>query len=348
LVPHFEAVRARLICLILLGCVTSGHFARADSGASGGFRFVYERAHGAEACPDERRVRGELERLLGRAPFGGEAHATLFCRIARHGSGLRAVITVLDAGGPGPERVLDSPRHDCADLAPAMELTLALAIDPSAHLAGEADPEELVADASATPEAAPAPAPPAEASAANVTESPPTSSVAAVTAAEDAPARTTLVLTASLVAEVGVAPGPGGGVAAGAGLQTDAWSFGLELGASLSSGEDTLGGRVAGRLVTLAFVPCWRRGDLALCGVARAGVLRGSGGGFDGARADAAPWAATGARLSWRVARPGGLALRALAEALVPLVGGRLLVGAEEAWRSPPVAGVFGLAVEFE
>jgi hypothetical protein len=336
------------MCLILLGLGASARFAHADSGASGGFRFVYERGHGAEACPDERRVRGELQRLLGREPFGSEAHATLFCRIARHGTGLRAVITVLDAGGPGPERVLDSPHHDCTDLAPAMELTLALATDPPPHLVADVDPEIVVA-ADASPAPADAPALPAPTSAASVTEAPPTSSVVAkVAAPADRSTPWRLGLAASLAAELGVAPGPGVGLAVGGSLRSDAWSFGLELGASLSSGEDSLGGRVDARLLTLAFAPCWARGRLALCGVARAGVLRGAGDGFAGARADAAPWAGAGARVTWRLARPGGLDLRALAEALVPVVGGRLRVGGEEAWRSPPVAAAFGLAVEFE
>ncbi len=301
------------------------------------FRFVYERAPGAEACPDEQQMRDELERRLGREPFGSDARTTLLCRVGRRAGGLRAVISVVDAGGPGPERVLDSPHRDCADLAQAMELTLALAIDPSA------------VDGASAPVPAEARPPARQAQAEVVRPVTPVSSVVAQEAQVALPrARLSAVFGAAVAVDVGLGPGPGLGVAASAGVRGDVWSLELELGATLSTGVDALGGTVRAQLGALSIVPCWWAGRLALCGVARAGVLRGSGEGFAGARSDTAFSAGAGARVSWPVAGGGGVAVRVLAEVTTSIAGGRLVADDRELWRNPPLAAAFGLAVAFE
>ena len=106
------------------------------------------------------------------------------------------------------------------------------------------------------------------------------------------------------------------------------------------------GGTVSAGLRAASVVPCLQLREmlprLAVCAIGTLGVLRGTGAGVSGARSDATPFAAAGARLEAGV--PIGRAFSAfvhgdLAATLTPTT---LLLQGQGVWTTPPVSGVLG------
>ena len=96
-------------------------------------RLAWVRGDGADACPDERHVRDDVERRLGRDPFSDDATRSIEAVVERVDSLWRATIRVRDASGATVgERALtrDGPR--CDAVVDASALAIALTIDPDA------------------------------------------------------------------------------------------------------------------------------------------------------------------------------------------------------------------------
>ena len=96
-------------------------------------RFSYERGSGTSSCPDEAAVRGAVAERLGYDPFAGDAPESVVVKLKRTDRGLRAEVEIRDRSGHATgARSLDSAsaRNDCTELASALALAVALAIDP--------------------------------------------------------------------------------------------------------------------------------------------------------------------------------------------------------------------------
>ncbi|MEZ4407525.1 MAG: hypothetical protein R3A52_13770 [Polyangiales bacterium] len=105
--------------------------ARADPPTT--VRFSWVRGDGADACPDERRVRDDVERRLGRDPFSDDATRSIEALVERVDEHWRATIRVRDASGATVgERALTRDDARCDAVVDASALAVALAIDPDA------------------------------------------------------------------------------------------------------------------------------------------------------------------------------------------------------------------------
>lgn len=98
-------------------------------GADPEFRLDYYRE--AAACPDQPALQRAVAERLGRDPFSATATRTISVRLAPVGATLIADIRVVEPNGAiAGQRQLVSSDADCAELAKATALAVAIVIDP--------------------------------------------------------------------------------------------------------------------------------------------------------------------------------------------------------------------------
>ena len=121
--------RARLIPVVVALCAT-GATAQTMPVAS----LRVERS-AAESCPDEGALRAEVDRRLGRSSFAPEAPLAVVVRYRPASRGLRrASVTVREGSSAESHRELAQEGPGCEALTEAVELAIALLIDPDAAL----------------------------------------------------------------------------------------------------------------------------------------------------------------------------------------------------------------------
>jgi hypothetical protein len=114
-------------------------------------RFSWELGMGAESCPSEDALRDAVAARLGYFPFTRDADRTLRASVTRMGDRLIGTIRLEDATGELiGERTLEGEAGDCHELSRALQLAIAIAIDPT------------VITRPTPPPAEPAPPPPPE------------------------------------------------------------------------------------------------------------------------------------------------------------------------------------------
>jgi hypothetical protein len=116
-------------CLLVAGLIGS---AAANAGPRA-VHLVYNRGAGAEQCPSQAELQQGIIARLGRDPFWGHGARQVWITISRSGTELVATIAAQpEDGGAAQVRAVTSRRAACAELASAVELALAIAIDPVA------------------------------------------------------------------------------------------------------------------------------------------------------------------------------------------------------------------------
>ena len=287
--------------------------------ADAGARLEYVRGAGAEACPDEREIRDAVTARLGHDPFSDQADRVLSCRIDADGPGLRALIVERGTRGDvAGVRALDTRDGSCRDLTPALLLVLSLAA-ARAREAAPPLPTAPVVHATATPAPAPAPAAPRP--------------------------RLAVEVGAGLFAAEASLPGPSLGGMASIGIARGRGALALDIAGEAPRSLALAGGRVTVSRASAALVPCRRFGSLIGCALGAAGLVRGEGEGIPQARAATGPWLGVGGRLGARIPLGPALVIEAHADAMVPVLRTRLLVGEAAVWTTPPAAGSIGLTV---
>jgi hypothetical protein len=93
------------------------------------------RAEGASACPSVETVRDGVMKRLGWNPFADDAPKSFEVVAKRAGNVWQASIYSYDQRGTSGFREIRSETDDCGELASAVALAIALAIDPDAALA---------------------------------------------------------------------------------------------------------------------------------------------------------------------------------------------------------------------
>ncbi|MHB8417702.1 MAG: hypothetical protein ACYDCL_06480 [Myxococcales bacterium] len=283
-------------------------------------RLSYERAAGAERCPDAGALRSEVAARLGYDPFSEPAERIVSVVFTRGGTGLSASIALQSvAGAPLGERRLDAAGGNCRDLASAVALAIALAIDPAVLTRPRHPP--------------PHPNPVAQA---QVTVPP----------AEKA-FRPRFALDLGTLGSVGAAPTVSGGVQAGVEARWGHYALGIEARADFPAGALLLGGQIQTELVTAALLPCFLISFLGICAVAAGGVQEVSGTGFQQSASPVTPWAAGGLRLRGEWPLWEQISLRAWLEGTVALARTTVYVGQDLAWMTPPLAGTLGLSAVY-
>jgi hypothetical protein len=107
--------------------IASAPIARADP-----VRLRYERAAGADSCPDEAAFRELVAARLGHDAFDDQASHEVRVTIVAVGRALRASIEHVEDGTVIAERSLRGSLPDCSELASTLALALAITIDPLA------------------------------------------------------------------------------------------------------------------------------------------------------------------------------------------------------------------------
>jgi hypothetical protein len=216
-------------------------------------RWSYSRGRGAESCPDGPALRRAITAQLGRDPFAGEGDDAVALDVRRARHQLRARIELRERDGAvlGARELLG---HDCEELAPAMTLAIALAIDALAPRAPPAPPPpQQVALATAPPPALVAQAWDDE--------------VPRIEAPPKPPPRWDVSL--GLVAAVDATQLAVPGLTVQADFLRPRYSIGVELRGDLPLANSQ---GVTASLWTGTFVPCWRYKIAALCGLVSIGA----------------------------------------------------------------------------
>ena len=288
-------------------------------------RLAYQRATSAADCPDAEVVQQAVRARLGYDPFREPAEIVIRAAVGRQGKDLRARVVLESAEGASGERSFDSQRSDCTEIASAMELAIAIAIDPLS--AGRAGPTE--------PEILPVPKPPPE--------GPPPEP----RPVEPEPARSFSVMPhLSLVGSLGNAPSFAFGLIAGAGIRRAHFSFSLEGRAHLPTSKDLDGGgSIRTSLYAVTVAPCYHLSYFGACALATLGAMHGTGVDLLQARGATTLYSALGARVLFEAPSRGGVALRAHADLCFPLSRTEYTVGGAEAWRTPVISVTLGIGL---
>jgi hypothetical protein len=303
-------------------------FARSSAaGEERRVRLEYERAAGAERCPDRAELAASVAAELGYDPFQADAKETLAVELRERDEELVAHITLEDeAGAAAGERELTSRGGDCRELAAALALALAIAIDPvRASRQGESAPAEK------EPEPQPDPI-----VVAPVVPVPPHAD--ARRPRPGSPAAPQLAGGALIAA--GSAPAPATGIWLQAGARFSMLSLALEGQAHLPASRSVNGGSVSASLLLASALACFNVDPFFACAVGSGGALQGSGEGVTEPRKATTFFARAGARLGLDVPLDETLGLVVHAEVAGNLTRTTLELDGQEAWESPLVSGL--------
>jgi hypothetical protein len=302
---------------------------------------------GVAECSDSRTIAKGVAERLGYWPFRPNATRAIEVGIVREKTGLKASLLITQNDLIDGERTIESPSDDCDELSEALELAIAIAIDPLHGLATASPPQAMPAPpppVSAAPAPSPAPSPPAMLTAPPLPPPVETFSEAPSTTAaaksEGSPYRQTQ-LALGLLVHTGLLPNQGAGLVAQLRFEKRALVFGFQ-GRFIPPTEEDIGGlRVRGALVQSGGFFCGRRGRFDFCGLSGLGIIRASAE-MDGNLLDeiSDPYLSVGGRLTFRQPLTESIfaLLNAQIEAPIPV---KLSIFGETLWRNQPIAGVF-------
>jgi hypothetical protein len=277
--------------------------------------------------------------LLGTSPWSDEAPRTLVVAVQAPAGQLAARIEMRGArGAVTGVRELSSTRPDCKELAEAMALAIAIAIDPlsAARLGtGAPPPASLPAREGQARDREFVP---------NLGRAPPVSGPS-----EQPPPPRVRFVEAGVGGHVavGAAPEVAGGLAVHAGLRWPRLSAHLEGRFDFPREHEVLGGVIGSSLILASATGCGHYSWLYGCGIVAAGAIRTSGGAEKKEAKITLPYAAVGIRAGVELPLLPVLSLRAQADLLAPMthITLRETDTDEELWTSPPVSGAFGLSL---
>lgn len=281
---------------------------------------VYTRGAGAEHCPEEVAVRRAVEARLGANPFVEPPQITIRALVAREEGALKAHLVVESAEGePRGIRDFASRQNDCSELAAAMQLAIAIAIDPLVITRLEPAEPPKAAEPPVPPPAPPPSCPP------ETSERP--------------------VIQASLGAalEGWAAPSASVGFTLGLGARWERFSLGVEGRADLSASTSVKDGKATTSLIFGSVIPCFRLSGFGGCLLLSGGGTRCAGEGLQVSRQQTTPYFAVGGRLLYEIALARFFSLRFHGDLAAPVTRTTLLSNGSPVWRSPPVSVALGI-----
>jgi hypothetical protein len=299
--------------------------------AAPSFALVYQVPDGA-GCPTDEAVRAAVAGELGYDPWdpvddGGSPRIVVGIRSVRAGVRGRVEMRATDGKRIGA-RELEAP--SCAELTRALELAIAVAIDP---LRAGSPP--------------PPPSPP-QSPAVLVVPPPPKLAIATAPASHRLVDELKLRVAFGVQGTVAAAPGPTIGFMGRVGFALRRWSLAIELRGDLPGSADVDGGRVSASTMAAFLVPCVFHRIVAFCAVGGAGGQEVAGSGFLASRSSWVPYAALGARIELELPVSHVMAVLLHVDVMAPLTRAELYVGTERpqrVYRSAPISNSFGLAL---
>ena len=328
-------------CLLVAGLIGS---AAANAGPRA-VHLVYIRGAGAEQCPSQAELQQGIIARLGRDPFWGQGARQMWITISRSGTELVATIAAqADDGGAAQVRAVTSRRAECVELASAVELAIAIAIDPLATMGRPSEAPGDVAGPFEPPSAPPGSVAPASGAPGAPEAAPLVALQRTATPQARGAGHRRWFVGAGLLLSTGAGTGTSPGFALDVGARQRDWSLTLEGRVDYPT-EVVGGGRAVGAAPILAAaVPCYHVRWLAACAVAAAGILRGSARDLPGARVEVTPYCAAGARLAAELPISARFALGAHFDALATLTPTHLQIYQAEVWHTPVGSMTLGLS----
>ena len=321
-------MRLAVGCAWILAVVSST--ARAAPEPS--FALVYQAPDGA-GCPTDEAVRAAVAAELGYDPWdpiddGASPRIVVAIRSVRDRARGRIEMRARDGKRLGARELEGA---SCAELTPALELAIAVAIDP---LRAGARP----APATETPAAVPSLTPP----------------LAPLVVVVAPPRRARYVDEVRLRVAFGVqgtvdaAPGPTFGFMGRVGFGARRWLAAIELRGDLPGSADVDGGRVSASTMAAFLVPCVYHHIVAFCALGGGGGQEVAGSGYLSSRSSWVPYAAVGARVEVELPVSAAMSVLIHVDVMAPLTRTELYVGTERpqrVYRSSPISNSFGVAL---
>jgi hypothetical protein len=314
-------MRVLLLAVALAAVGASRSAAAAPSGRAGAVALTYTLEAGTGGCPDERWIRQSVAGRLGYDPFDLRAPLRVEARISRVDRALVGNLEVTDETGElRGRRQLTSSEGDCLELASAMELAIAIAVDPLVLTRPEPAP----------PVTAPAPEP-----------EPPPAPAAPPPVSRPGPA---FLAGVGLLGSAGVSPSPVAGFSGVGIFRWERFSLALEGRADLTSTVAHRGGTVSSSVLLASAVPCAHLGGMAACAVVSAGALRVTGQFVPPARRVSSPMLLGGVRVQAELPLGQRFVLLPWVQGQAVLSRTTVLSGEETVWVTAPFTGALGLA----
>jgi hypothetical protein len=319
---------------LLLAAASSIALGAAPGPAPARVAHAHTRGEGAESCPDEAGLQGNVIARLGYNPFEPSAPLHAVTRIERSArKGFTATLNLGREGEPPRTRALSSTSADCRDIADSLALALALAIDPQ-YLVREPPPP-----APPAPPVASAPPPPVTEPAAAPPPAPPPTPPPA---SPPPPEPVELTVYATAVGSIGLSPRANLGGAIGLGFQHRAFALYAEGRFDAPASVALSTGSVQTNLIIGSVLPClqWKRiGGCVSVGV---GALQVDGRVAFGRR-QTSPVVKVGLRLQyeWMFSAHVGLVARLEVSGVPTRV--TVLVDQAPVWSTSPVTADVGL-----
>lgn len=278
-------------------------------------------------------LRDAVAAHLGYVPWDPLAPRLVIVAVGREGGTLRARVELREPDGRiGGVRELASVDGDCGELAAAVELAIAIAIDPLGVARAGSQGAAARRPRTAPTARGPGPGPPRE--------------VAPAARAEDL-RRTRLAVSVGGLLCVGTEPSSlAGGLTLQARLQRRRTSLGLEGRVDLPARRAVPGGEISASLLLGGLVGCYHLGPALGCGLLELGALRAAGHDLPAAASATLFYGAGGARVGLELPLAAVLALRLHGDLLATFSHITLReTGTQRAiWSTPPLSGALGVA----
>jgi hypothetical protein len=296
-------------------------------------QFDLDKKESASSCPDRASITDAVAARLGRVPFDDKAELKITAHLSRDDRWSARIVLQRGEEIVG-ERELASSATTCDELAEAVALAIAIAIDPlvltrdvgDAGDAGDAAPalreEPDAAPEVREPEAAPAPP------------------------QHDA-IDVAIEVFGGAFGAIGSAPSPTLGLRAGGSIGVDVFRVGVEGRADLPASARVSGGSVETHLLTGALMPCVQMTIVMGCAVVEAGAMRAQALDLPGATPQTSPWLAGGGRVALEWPFMDVWRARLHLDVVAPLtrVSVRARGDDQPLWTTPPIQGSVGVQI---
>jgi hypothetical protein len=256
---------------------------------------------------------------LGYEPFGDDASETVEVQLRRSGDTLTAQVIRSGAKGETGRRELTSPTTDCSELFRALELAVAIAIDPRAGLARPALPAPQPAVVASAP--------------------------AVVTPIQEPPVPTFFQIGLGPSGSLGTGPTPTFGFALVGGLRHGLFELNLGGRVELPAGLGLSPGSISTQVVVGNLSGCLAMSAIRACAVGELGALRVTSTGLTPAAQQTAVLADLGVRLGLHLQLWEHLALRPFLDVAASLARTAVLADGKAVWVTSPVMGSLGLVL---
>jgi hypothetical protein len=324
-----------------------------------GIHLEVARTRGALNCPDQATLSKGIVALLGYDPFGVPVERVIVASLAGNRDGYSATVSLQASDGrPLGRQELSYEIASCDELASAIELAIALAIDPLALApqsakpsvsaqggpgAGDGGPDAKALAGVAVPGGTPGPV--ATHSQPRPEEPPVEDRSAASAEMQPEATRFDCRLSVAAAAAFGAAPTTVPALAVGVELHLSRASIGLEVRGDFAGHEAVPGGSISTSLLVAELVPCYHFGVLGACGLIGAGTQRSTGVGLEPSHSSSDPYLALGARVCVDLAITSWLWVRPEVDLWFPTTSITLTVADHQEWTSSAFSPVVGIAL---